>query len=396
MYKKRGFTLVELIVVIAIIAILAAVSIVGFSSYIDSARFSNDTQLAAQMTTTLTNHLVLNPEDDLDAYQVRGILESYDEDLDFTPSASDTGFFYLEDANKIIAAKFAEAEGIIATELNGFNQTMLLRDQELDAGDYASPEEIFGAGSYLLTTEETPLAMVVSFVANMANSGSRIGADYQEALDAIDDFQSNLFARLFGQTLDEDLEAIVTDFIQSFNPTETLYVNNTGWATGATAGSAILQVVTTPGMSNIPEFNLDLSDAVAVAITFPSTIRTAEAGAMPDASFTSSITFKGDPAIQLEAGLAVTDVFGAGLGVPASILSTEALSLSIYVGAIEMVTTYSYDLSVLRNLFIASGITITGYRLEIDVEYPRNTRVYVYTDDGLVGYATPYIPSPFV
>ena len=47
--KKRGFTLVELLVVIAILAILATVSVVGYTSFIESAAVSNDENVAAQL-----------------------------------------------------------------------------------------------------------------------------------------------------------------------------------------------------------------------------------------------------------------------------------------------------------------------------------------------------------
>ncbi|MBQ9979280.1 MAG: prepilin-type N-terminal cleavage/methylation domain-containing protein, partial [Clostridia bacterium] len=40
--KNKGFTLVELLVVIAILAILATVSVVGYTSFIESATVSND------------------------------------------------------------------------------------------------------------------------------------------------------------------------------------------------------------------------------------------------------------------------------------------------------------------------------------------------------------------
>ena len=395
--NKRGFTLVELIVVIAIIAILAAVSIVGFSSYIDSARFSNDTQLAAQMTTTLKNHLVLNPEEGLDAYQVREILLDYDDSIDFTPSASDTGFFYLADNDKIIAAKFEEAESVIAAELHGLSETRLLSDKTIDAGDYESPEEIFGAGSHLLTTEGTPVAMVVQFVATMANSGSRIGADYDEALAAIADFQSNLFARLFGRSLPEELEAKVADFVESFDPATTLFVNNASWATEAAAGSSIVTVVMTPGLSNIPAFNLTLSDDVTVTLEFPSTVRTAEEGALPDEAFTgATVTFTGDPEIKLPAGVLVSDVFGSAVGVSTSVVSETALELVVYYGGFTLLSSMaSVDLTDLRQTLIDEGLTIAGYRLEFNINYPRLARVYIYTSDGLYGYATPYIPSTY-
>ena len=58
--KKKGFTLVELLVVIAIIAILAVVSVVGYTSFIKKANLSND-----QATIEMLN-------DNLDALFVTG------------------------------------------------------------------------------------------------------------------------------------------------------------------------------------------------------------------------------------------------------------------------------------------------------------------------------------
>ena len=52
--NKKGFTIVELVIVIAVIAILAAVLIPTFSSLIKKAKISADTQLAKNMNTALT------------------------------------------------------------------------------------------------------------------------------------------------------------------------------------------------------------------------------------------------------------------------------------------------------------------------------------------------------
>ncbi len=50
---KKGFTLVELLVVIAILAILATVSVVGYTSFIDKANQSVDEQFVTQLNTYL-------------------------------------------------------------------------------------------------------------------------------------------------------------------------------------------------------------------------------------------------------------------------------------------------------------------------------------------------------
>ena len=50
---KKGFTLVELLVVIAIIAILSVVSVVGYTSFTKKAKVSNDVSLTKEMNTIL-------------------------------------------------------------------------------------------------------------------------------------------------------------------------------------------------------------------------------------------------------------------------------------------------------------------------------------------------------
>lgn len=51
--NKKGFTLVELLVVIAILAILATVAVVGYTSFTDKAHESNDRSLVAQLNTAV-------------------------------------------------------------------------------------------------------------------------------------------------------------------------------------------------------------------------------------------------------------------------------------------------------------------------------------------------------
>ena len=49
--NKKGFTIVELVIVIAVIAILAAVLIPTFSNLIKKANISNDTAVAKNLNT---------------------------------------------------------------------------------------------------------------------------------------------------------------------------------------------------------------------------------------------------------------------------------------------------------------------------------------------------------
>ena len=53
---KKGFTLVELIVVIAIIAILSTVAVIGFTRVVDKANVSNDTQLVRNLNERMATY----------------------------------------------------------------------------------------------------------------------------------------------------------------------------------------------------------------------------------------------------------------------------------------------------------------------------------------------------
>ena len=66
--KKKGFTIVELVIVIAIIAILAAVLIPTFASLIRKANESADIQACRQMNTYLAVNEVTGNKDITDVY----------------------------------------------------------------------------------------------------------------------------------------------------------------------------------------------------------------------------------------------------------------------------------------------------------------------------------------
>ena len=98
---KKGFTIVELVIVIAIIAILAAVLIPTFASLIQKANESNDIQAAKNMNTFLAAANVTG--------DIKSILDVYDvfEDSGFavenyTPLYKNRYYFYDKEYNQIL------------------------------------------------------------------------------------------------------------------------------------------------------------------------------------------------------------------------------------------------------------------------------------------------------
>ena len=95
--NKKGFTVVELVIVVAVIAILAAVLIPTFSSIIKKANAANDTVVAKNMNTALAEYSALN-----------GKPETFDEVL-----------AAIEEAGYVLANLNAKAQG----NLYGWDKT---------------------------------------------------------------------------------------------------------------------------------------------------------------------------------------------------------------------------------------------------------------------------------
>ncbi len=98
--NKRGFTIVELVVVIVVIAILAAVLIPTVSSLINKANRSADEQAVAQMNKALA---IKEVTDTMDITKVYDALEELGMNAkDYTPLAKDCYFFWNAADNRII------------------------------------------------------------------------------------------------------------------------------------------------------------------------------------------------------------------------------------------------------------------------------------------------------
>ena len=113
--KKKGFTLVELLVVIAIIAILATVSVVGYTAFISKANQSNAMTELSQIKDAV-NAAVLDGEESVKVTPEEGdeyyVYFTYD-GTDLTAKVDDTanaGQKKAADADQVEAAMLALTE----------------------------------------------------------------------------------------------------------------------------------------------------------------------------------------------------------------------------------------------------------------------------------------------
>lgn len=185
---KKGFTIVELVIVIAVIAILAAVLIPTFSSIIAKANESADIQAVRQMNTALVTESAITPPADIGA--VIQILKAagYNAEDKLIPVSTGHGFYWHSTANLILLIKDegndapkliypndnvaineafqTHAENL--TEENGFYDLEdgkgYLTEDPTEAPS-ATPADLLAKGESVTLTEDYELSDVITFPA---------------------------------------------------------------------------------------------------------------------------------------------------------------------------------------------------------------------------------------
>ena len=156
---KKGFTLVELLVVIAILAVLATVSIVGYLSFINKANISVDEHAVTQFNIVLEGEEILGnvPEN---AYEMRTILSTHGYNEQIVPiTAGYTFYLYLTDNIVVLAdendtivfpAKYADTQVDHDTNLYINLSGLPYADVKEASGDEVQPVEdyLFYNGSF--------------------------------------------------------------------------------------------------------------------------------------------------------------------------------------------------------------------------------------------------------
>lgn len=118
--NRKGFTIVELVIVIAVIAILAAVLIPTFTNLIKRANLSNDQSFVKNMNTILMTEGIITPfktaGDAIDALNRNGFAgkyEPYTTGYHYAYSLENNKMYLLDDKNEVVYPKEAVEEATL-------------------------------------------------------------------------------------------------------------------------------------------------------------------------------------------------------------------------------------------------------------------------------------------
>lgn len=245
--RKKGFTIVELMIVIVIIGILIAIIVPSVTSAIESANIASDQSDVKNMNTILQVYCVQNGIDTtkLQAPEVRAIVSSEQKNYTFVPKSSKGIYWYSVNEGKIVYST------------NGDPNNVVLSNVAHAAFTPSSPEELVEGYLYLNTGDELDeVFTALRSVINRATYNNVLAA--AASVEKFTNFQAH---------------------IENFNPSHTLYISSTSMYKDG--GASIDNVVFATGITVIPKVEtiLTLAFSSGVDIVLPATVKVVEPGA---------------------------------------------------------------------------------------------------------------------
>ena len=179
--RKKGFTIVELMIVIVIIGILIAIIVPSVTSAIESANIASDQSDVKNMNTILQVYCVQNGIDTtkLQAPEVRAIVSSEQKNYTFVPKNSKGIYWYSVNEGKIVYST------------NGDPNNVVLSNVAHAAFTPSSPEELVEGYLYLNTGDELDeVFTALRSVINRATYNNVLAA--AELVEKFTDFQTHI------------------------------------------------------------------------------------------------------------------------------------------------------------------------------------------------------------
>ena len=177
--SKKGFTIVELVIVIAIIAILAAVLIPTFSSLLKKANQSADQQAVHQMNVALAAEEAFGAPGDIAA--ALAVLEKAGlNGENYQPLTADTSFYWNKKLNRVV---IADGENQVIYPEEYARQFEGVTVEETKDGDCAWFNLVRPAGKYSVTYTVDNSKYVVRFYEDRTDNGS--GSDPRYTYHAV-------------------------------------------------------------------------------------------------------------------------------------------------------------------------------------------------------------------
>lgn len=365
-------------------------------SALEATRFSHDQAHASYLDGLLQERLKsLETPNALDEHTIRVLLLEDDPNLSFTPTAHNTGFFYLSEEKKIVALSFEDAFDY------GITRNLIpdgqLPDQPMT---FTSPSELFGQGVFLLSQEGSTLTEQVQAVYDQAIR--RDFFDDPSLFQRVGTWLSIQFERFIMQTsLSKPLREHLETFTAYYHPSETLFVSNYRWVTRAQSPESIRHIVFQPGLSTVPEFRLlrFQTDSIQLdTVILPNTVTNIQRGAFPNVFNINRLVVTGPEDLDVEEG--ALDGVNQLTWIPIIInrddpqfrldLVHEGKPLiSIPRSAVQDNPTL--DLNHARDYFSSQSIEIVSFNIHFNVHNIQASRVYVYTKTGYLGFIVPVI-----